>query len=618
MPTRFAQRIAIGSTIAIVIHLLMLANGATSDHANIPLQFVLLLGGLPLVLKLLVNLLRHEFGSDLLAGISIVAAILMGEYLAGAIVVLMLSSGEALEAYAVRSASSVLAALAERVPLVAHRIDDDEAISHDIPLDQVAIGDRLQIYPHEVCPVDGIVLNGNGVMDEAYLTGEPYQVSKAPGSYVLSGAINGDVALTIQADKYPHDSRYAQIIQVMQRSEQQRPRLRRLGDQLGAIYTPLALALALIAWWTSGEAIRFLAVLVVATPCPLLIAIPVAVIGSISLAAKRAIVIRNPAILEKIDRCKTIIFDKTGTLTYGAPTLVAQLPLASGVDLKRVLAIAASSERYSKHPLAEAILKAAARADVPHLPVYEVSERPGQGLTAVVDGQHLRITNRSSLVKEGCPDVTCIPAISSGMECVILLDDQLAALYRFRDSARSEGASFIKHLAPLHGFTKVMLVSGDRHSEVQYLAEQVGVREVFAEQSPENKLAIVQQEQLTADTVFVGDGINDAPALVAATVGIAFGHNSDVTTEAADAVILDSSLQKVDELFHISQRMRRIALQSAVGGMAASLMGMLIAAAGYLPPVTGAVLQELIDIIAVVNALRAAWPPAALTDYDPR
>jgi P-type E1-E2 ATPase len=245
----------------------------------------------------------------------------------------------------------------------------------------------------------------------------------------------------------------------------------------------------------------------------------------------------------------------------------------------------------------------------------QISEKPGAGLRGAVAGKAIRITNRKTLQAEQPRTAALLPPQTAGLECVVLVDDQYAATYRFRDKPRREGASFIRHLHPRHRVERVMLLSGDRESEVRELAELVGVGEVYAEKSPEEKLAIVQEQTAAANTLFVGDGINDAPALMAATVGVAFGQNSDVTTEAAGAVVMDSSLQKIDELMHISRRMRRIALQSAVGGMAASIVAMFVAAAGYLPPVAGAITQEVIDVIAVVNALRVALPPQSLTDY---
>ncbi len=266
-----------------------------------PLLLALFFGGVPLLLVLLKRLLKRDFGADILAGVSIFTAILLDEYLAGTLVVLMLSGGHALEEYAMGNASAVLQALARRMPAGAYRRQTGQL--QDVALEEVAIGDQLVVYPHEICPVDGVVIEGYGSMDESYLTGEPYIISKAPGSTVLSGAINGDAALTIQAEKLPVDSRYAKIMQVMRQSAQQRPQLRRLGDRIGAIYAPLAILIAITAWVLSGDPVRFLAVLVVATPCPLLIGIPVAVIGSVSLAARRGIIIKDPRVLEQIGNC---------------------------------------------------------------------------------------------------------------------------------------------------------------------------------------------------------------------------------------------------------------------------------------------------------------------------
>ena len=276
----------------------------------------------------------------------------------------------------------------------------------------------------------------------------------------------------------------------------------------------------------------------------------------------------------------------------------------------------ASLERYSKHPLAHAILAAAERAGIPLQEVTEISEPPGQGMRGTVGGHTVRITSRGALAKAPVPGVELIPAHAGGLECFVVIDDRYAAAYRFRDEPRVEGASFIKHLNPRHDFSKVMIVSGDRESEVRYLAERIGIGEVYAEKTPEEKVTIVRAETLKARTLYVGDGINDAPALMSATVGIAIGQNSDITSESAGVVILDSSLEKVDEFMHISRRMRQIALQSAIGGMALSVIGMALASFGLLSPVAGAVTQEVIDVAAVFNALRAAIRPRELTDFE--
>ncbi len=583
-----------------------------STYSVWPLGITLVLGGIPLVYELLIKLFKQEFGSDLLAGISIITSVILDEYLAGSLVVLMLSGGEALENYAIGHASSVLRALARRMPSIAHR-KEKEAIT-DVALDQIAIGDILIIYPHDICPVDGRVIEGHGVMDESYLTGEPFQMSKTPGADVISGAINGESALTIEATKLPIDSRYAKIMKVMRASESQRPKIQRLGDQLGAYYTPLALVVAAAAWVATGDPDRFLAVIVVATPCPLLIGIPVAIIGTISLSAKRSIIVKNPTVLEQMDTCKTIIFDKTGTLTYGEPTLSEQFYIPD-IDGREILALVASVERYSKHPLSRAILNVAKSEGMELREASEIREHPGEGLMGKVDGLTIQITSRKKIENEFSEIREKLPPMSGGLECLILCDQKFVALYRFRDEPRKEGVSFIHHLGPKHQFNRIMIVSGDRESEVRYLADRIGIREIFAGKSPEEKLTIVREETKKARTIYLGDGINDAPALMAATVGIAFGQNSDITSEAAGAVIIDSSLSRMDEFLHIGRRMRRIALQSAVGGIAFSLAGMIMAAFGYLPPVAGAITQEIIDVVVVLNALRCALPPKSLTDY---
>ena len=497
------------------------------------------------------------------------------------------------------------------MPSIAHRRDNGKLF--DVDLCNVRIGDELVVYPHEICPVDGTVVEGHGAMDESYLTGEPYVLSKTPGSAVLSGAVNGEGALTIRADKLPVDSRYAKIVKVMRESEQQRPNIRRLGDQLGAYYTPLSIALAVGAWFATDDPIRFLAVLVVATPCPLIIAIPVAIIGAISLSARRGIIIKNPAALEQIDKCETAIFDKTGTLTYGRPQLV-DLAIQDGFDAADILSLASSLEQYSKHPLSQAILVAASQRKLALREASSINELPGRGLRGRVADHDVVITGRKGL-DEFDGAVHMLPPPQGGLECMVMIDGKYAATLRFRDEPRGEGAPFIAHLRPKHSIRRLLLVSGDRESEARYLAERVGIREVYASQSPEQKVDIVRRETAHGKTVYLGDGINDAPALTAATVGIAFGQNSDVTAEAADGVIMDSSLEKIDEFMHIGRRMRRIALQSAVGGMTLSLGGMIVAAMGYLPPVAGAILQEVIDVAAVLNALRMALPRTRLSDF---
>ncbi|HXH39975.1 MAG TPA: heavy metal translocating P-type ATPase [Thermoanaerobaculia bacterium] len=603
--------IALVSLLGIAVYLVLRFLLHAPTHISELSLIAVLLAGLPLLFDLLKKLAAFEVGSDALAGISIVTSAILGEYLAGAIIVLMLAGGTALELYATHRASAVLSALARRLPSEAHRLTDSGLV--EVRTADVLIDDRLVVLPHEICPADGTVVEGRGAMDESYLTGEPFQIAKAPGSEVLSGAVNGPAAMTIVVTRLPVDSRYAKIVQVMEQAEAQRPQFRRIADRLGGWYTLLALAVAAAGWIISGEPRRFLAVLVIATPCPLLLAIPVAIIGAISLAATRGIIIKNPAMLERIDRCRTIIFDKTGTLTYGKPSLTDVL-CAPGLTREFVLRMTSSLEQYSRHPLATSILEAARTERIAPVDVTEINERPGHGLRGIIGGDVIEITSRKQMAPDF--DASPLPPVAPGMECIVLRNGQYAATLRFQDVPREESRSFVHHLEPQHQVNRVMLVSGDRDAEVQHLADLVGIGIVRSGTSPEDKLAIVREETAKAPTLFLGDGINDAPAMEAATVSVAFGHANDITAEAADAVVLEPSLAEVDELMHIGRRMRTIALQSAIGGMSLSLIGMLAAATGWLAPVPGAIAQEVIDVLAVLNALRVAAPRMELNDLE--
>lgn len=579
--------------------------------SDLPLLIAIIIGGIPSLFYILWKLIKGDLGADLLAAIALVTAVILQQYFAAVLIILMIASGQTLEAYAMRKASSVLLALAERMPaFVHHKIANN---IEDVPLQNIKIGDVVVVYPHETCPVDGIVIEGSGSMDESYLTGEPYHISKAPGAFVLSGAINGETVLTVRTEKSSADSRYAAIVEVLQEAEQKRPTIRRLGDQIGAIFAPLTLIIAFGTWYFTGDAIRFLAVLVIATPCPLLIAIPITIISAISLAAKQAIIIKDPTVLERLPTCRTAIFDKTGTLTYGKPTLTNILT-TNNIDSNFILQQVASLERYSKHPLATAILQAAKQNKLPLIDATSISEKPGQGLSGVVAGNKIQVTHRKKLLMLHPEFENQIPETASGLECIILWNDNYAATFRFHDVPRADSKPFIHHLEPYHQFRKIMLVSGDRESEVDYFGKLLNLTELHASQTPEQKLLLVRAETKKAPTLFMGDGINDAPALTAATVGIAFGQYSNVTAEAAGAVIMENTFKKVDGLIHLSLEIRKIALQSAIGGMALSVIGMGFAAMGFISPVMGAILQEVIDVLAIINALRLIWGNAVETD----
>ncbi len=576
---------------------------------NLVLKVAIAGASVPLLIELLQQVFKGNFSVDILALLSVVTALILRQYWVAAIVVLMLSGGQALEEYATGRASSVLGALAKRMPQIAHRAGKAKS---DVPIDSVAIGDELTIYPHEICPVDGVVADGRGSMDESYLTGEPFLIAKAPGAEVLSGSINGNAVLTIRATRIASDSRYAKIVEVLHASEQNRPRIQRLGDRLGSWYTPVAVAIALGSWLVSGSSERFLAVLVIATPCPLLISIPVAIIGAISVGARFGIIIKDPSILEKMTTCKVLIVDKTGTLTYGRPMLTKVLCFG-GVTRATALQTLASLEQFSKHPLASAVLAAAEAENLPLLEVEEVSEAPGAGLTGHVKGQPIAVTGRGKLPEALA---AALPPPAPGLECVLLVNHELAAVFHFQDEPRHESQSFLNHLGEKHSVEEVILLSGDRPEEVALFAAGMGISKAFGGKSPEQKVEFVREATARARTLYLGDGINDAPAMMAATAGIALGVHSEITSEAAGAVIMQSSLIGVDELIHIGRKMRTIALTSAFGGMALSLLGMGAAALGFLTPIEGAFAQEVIDLLSILNSLRMILPSGSLADFS--
>lgn len=490
LKSKWQSFIALLSLIAITIFLIL--SSLNTPFTNFPLLCLIVIGGVPLFLQIILKLLRGNFGADSLAAIALITGIILQEYLAASLIILMLASGQTLERFALRKASSVLLALAKRMPSIAHRKINSEI--KDIPLVDININDEIVIYPHETCPVDGFVIEGNGSMDESYLTGEPYQISKAPGASVLSGAINGESVLVIKATKLPVDSRYAVIVKVLEEAEQKRPSIRRLGDQIGAIFAPVALLFAAGTWYFTNDAIRFLAVLVIATPCPLLIAIPITIISAISRAAKQAIIIKDPIVLEQLPTCKTAIFDKTGTLTYGKPTLT-EVYTTQNYTKEQILQYVGSLERYSKHPLASAVIKATEERHIHLIESTNVSEKPGQGLEGIINHRKVSVMSRKKLLEMMPECKSLLPPVSPGLECIILLDSQYAATLHFHDLPRAESKSFISHLTPAHQFKRIMLVSGDRESEVNYLAKLIPFTEIYSSQSPEQKLAIVRSER---------------------------------------------------------------------------------------------------------------------------
>jgi heavy metal translocating P-type ATPase len=587
----------IATSLALILKIILMIH--YPQLQNYPLYPILIVGGIVQISNILWKFMHGEWGADLLAALALIVGIVLKEYTAATLIVFMLASGQLLEEYATRQASSVLSALLQRMPKTVHLLKNNSL--QDIPLESVKIADIIVVYPFETCPVDGIVIEGHTNMDESYLTGEPYKISKAPGSMVISGALNGENLIHVQATQLPKDSRYESIVQVIQEAQSKKPKLKRIADQLGAFFTPIVLVFAGISYCFSHDATRVLAILVTATPCPLLIAIPITIISAISLAAKNSIIIQDPCVLETLPNCQTAIFDKTGTLTLGKPK-ISQIHLLADLNEDEIIQFTASLERYSKHPLAQAILDSAQERHLTLFDASEISEKPGKGLEGQIHGHLIQITSRKHL-----NDLSGLPAIESGLECIILINQKVVASLIFHDEIRRETQAFIAHLQPKHHFKDILIVSGDKSSEVEYLASILNIDKIYAQQTPEQKLEIVNTQRKLGPVVFMGDGINDAPALQAADVGIAFGSHHEISAQSADAVIMESSLGKVDELIHLSQATQKIALQSGMVGIALSIMAMIFASMGKINPVEGAIIQEFIDVLAILNSLRLVF-----------
>ena len=600
--------LSVASIASLVIH--YFAKFALKIDENYSLFFVLIVGGIPLLIQIFLKIIKGNLGADLIAFMALILAIYLQENVAGVLIILMLASSQALEEFASHRASFVLEALAQRMPTIAHLKSENNFFDTEIA--KIKINDLIAIFPHEICPIDGEVVEGRGSMDESYLTGEPYRISKTIGSKVLSGAINGESLFVIKTEKLPADSRYGKIMEVMKQAKEQRPEIRKIADKVGAIFAPVTIIIASTSYYFTHDLTNFLAVLTIATPCPLLIAVPIAIISAISISARQGIIIKDARILEKLSICTTAIFDKTGTLTFGEPN-ISEIIALDEFSAEEILQKTASLERYSRHPLAGSILKEAQKRNLILLDAQNISEKPGYGMIGNIGEQEIIITSRKK-IHEFQPSKIPLPELSDGMECVIIINKKVAGILHFRDLERPESKSFISHLAPNHNFKKIILLSGDRASEVNYLAEKLGINNYFSSQSPEQKLEIVKKETQNAPTLFMGDGINDAPALMLASVGIAFGQGNNITSESSGAVILESNLLKVDELIHISIFTRKIILQSAIGGMLFSVVGMILASFGLISPSEGAIAQQIIDAVAIVNALRLTITKNVVSD----
>jgi heavy metal translocating P-type ATPase len=552
-----------------------------------------------------VSALRQgRLGVDIIAVLSLIGALAVREYLAGALIGVMLATGRALEAAAERRAAKDLRSLLDRAPRRARRRTPEGVVT--VPLDEVAVDDVLVIGPGEMVPVDARIVSGSATLDESVLTGESAQVERRSGEEVRSGAMNAGAAVEIRATATASNSTYAGIVRLAQEAAAESAPVVRFADRIAAWFVPLALSAAGLAWLFAGLAERAVAVLVVATPCPLLLAAPVAIVSGLSRASRLGVVIRGGGPLEILGRATTLVLDKTGTLTTGRPR-GTDIVAGPGRTAAEVLRIAASADQFSPHVLARAILDEAATRGLSLSFPTDVVEDAGKGITATVDGHRVTVGNHALPPDppQWAAAVLSRARFDGAGVVWVNIDGELAGAILLIDPIRPDAPRTIRRLR-VAGITRLVMLTGDRPAPAEQIGAVLGLDEVRAQQSPADKVAGVCAEKSNAITAMVGDGVNDAPALAAASVGIAMGaHGSSASSEAADIVLTTDRLDRVADAMTIARRSRGIALQSAATGMGLSLLAMGFAAVGLLPPAIGALLQEAIDVAVILNALRA-------------
>lgn len=581
-------------------------------YAEIGVTIIAILAIIPEAKEMIQTLRSGQVGVDVIALVAIVASLVLKQFGAGAVIVIMLTGGEALEEFAKRRAKRELDSLLKHKPETAH-IKHGTTIE-TVPVRKVKIHDTLEVKPGEMIPVDGIISVGTSSVDESALTGESLPEHKKVGDKVLSGSINMDGVLEIQATHLSRDSQYEQIIRLVKEASTKKSPLVRLADLYSLPFTILTFSMAGLAWIISGDPIRALSVLVVATPCPLLIATPVAIVSGMSRAASRGVIIKSGGVLEQLSRLHTIAFDKTGTLTQGKPAISKIDPC--GLDRDKLLSLAAGVEQNSNHALAQVVVSYAQKQGIKLSKVTNIKETAGEGIQATHQGSKVFVGSFEFLRNQGVDVASPI--------CVGHINHQQTALYvgrgnkflgsiSFADPLRTEAPETIQKLKQL-GIKHFVMLTGDRKQVGEYIAHEVHIPEVHSQLLPAQKVALLQAEKRHHSPVaMVGDGINDAPVLAAADVGIALGaKGSTAASEAADAVIMQNDLGRLSDLVAIAKRSVRIAKQSILAGMGLSFVLMGFALFGFILPIVGAFLQEAIDVVVILNALRARFRPRSL------
>lgn len=560
----------------------------------------------PLTWSVVRTLLRRDLGVDAIALVSMAGALALGQYLAGAVIALMLAGGNALEERAGGRARRELAALLSRAPRSASRLRDGEV--EEVPIDAVVSGDVVLVRSGEVLPVDGVLESEEAVLDESALTGESLPVRYRRGQQLRSGTVSSNT-VQLRAIRPAAESAYAALVRLVREAETQRAPFVRMADRYAAVFLPLTAAAAGIAWAISADPVRALAVFVVATPCPLILAAPIALLSGVSRAAAAGVVVKGAGVVERLGRARTVLLDKTGTLTLGTPR-VAGIAALDGLRPDEALRLAASLDQVSLHPFAASLVREAHERSLRLETPSEVTERPGQGIEGLVNAHRVAVGSAALLREFGYDGAFSAQADGEPRQARALVgvDGRLVATIELSDPPR-EGAREITQRLHEAGVVRVAMLTGDRASVAEEIGAQIGVDRIYAEQTPEDKLAVVKAIRETpglGPLVMVGDGINDAPALALADVGIAMGSTAaTASTETADAVVLVERIDRVVDAIRIGRRSLKIARQSVLVGIALSLGAMAVAGLGYLTPLAGALFQEAVDVAVILNALRA-------------
>lgn len=570
-------------------------------HYPLLAQIIVTIAGAIVALTMLVGMVKTlrsgKYGVDLLAILAVVATLAVGEYWAAMVILVMLTGGDALEDYAAKKANTELKALLDNSPRFAHVVTPDS--SKDVPVNDVPVSAKIIVKPGELVPIDGLIIKGTGEFDESSLTGEARPIAKTVGDTVMSGSINGDEAITLTVTKLAKDSQYQQLVKLVQEAEQTPAHFVRLADRYAVPFTVVAILISLLAWWLSKDPRRFAEVLVVASPCPLILAAPVAMVSGMSRASRNGIVVKTGSVLEKLAGARTGAFDKTGTITNGHLT-VAQILPAGTITKERLLHLAASAEQDSSHILARSLLAYASQHNISLAAVSGLTEETGKGITAMIEDHQVKVGKRQFVAPQNQQAVLDTTAI------YVSVDGTYYGAIAFTDHIRPEAAQTMAKLKAA-GVTNLIMLTGDQRAIAQQVAKKVGISTVKADLLPQDKIAALQSIPQSEHLVFmVGDGVNDAPSLATADVGIAMGaRGSTAASETADVVILKDDLAKVAKAVTISQDTLRIAKQAVLIGIAICTVLMLIASTGVIPAFVGAMLQEVIDTVSILWALKA-------------